>query len=110
MEYAGHQVPIVDGEALPGRPATARRSAASWVHEVVAGWQETGTLWCGREIGTSELLALLENRQEELGRSGIGPRSAVLVALGDVVDLVVTLLASWRLSAQVVLVDHRLPP
>ncbi|WP_018349606.1 class I adenylate-forming enzyme family protein [Longispora albida] len=56
----------------------------------------------------TELGAAVAGRQAELAAAGLAPGDVLALKIAPGTGYVVTLLAGWRLGAQVVLLDHRL--
>ena len=65
-------------------------------------------LWLGGPVTLGALRRLVAQRQDQLRDAGIGPGASMAVWLPASLAYVSTLLASWCLGAQVVLLDHRL--
>ncbi|MFJ2775329.1 class I adenylate-forming enzyme family protein [Kitasatospora sp. NPDC087315] len=62
----------------------------------------------GTPLDRDALRALVEGQAERLSAAGLGPGGTVALRLPPSTAFVTVLLASWRLRAQVILLDHRL--
>jgi 3-hydroxy-4-methylanthranilate adenylyltransferase len=94
-------------------PAGMDRSSAdassNWVdRELLAGPADEACLYLGAPTTYSELRALVLAQQERLEATGLRPGGTVTLILPPSVGYVASLLAAWRIGAQVSLLDHRL--
>ncbi|MCW2503669.1 MAG: AMP-dependent synthetase and ligase [Actinomycetia bacterium] len=108
--------------ARRGKPAGATRCAApghrqtdggamddAWVDEVLlAGPAADPVLHLDRALTRGELRAEVAERARRLAASGLAPGGTVLLRLPASVAYIASLLAAWRLGAQVSVLDHRL--
>jgi acyl-coenzyme A synthetase/AMP-(fatty) acid ligase len=82
---------------------------SNWVDsELLAGDDDDVCLHLGAPTTRSELRSLVATQQERLSAAGLGPGGTVTLVLPPSLGYVASLLASWRLGAQVSLLDHRL--
>lgn len=96
-----------------GMPAAGRASApdGDWVDAMLlAGADADGCLQLGRAVDRRELRRLVSEHQSLLGQAGLRPGGTVTLVLPPSLAYVASLLAAWRLGAQVSLLDHRLAP
>jgi acyl-coenzyme A synthetase/AMP-(fatty) acid ligase len=95
------------------KDSAARQQDASlpgeWVDEVLLGGDSSDAcIWMGAPVSRHELRRLVGQRQQELARAGLAAGGTVTLRLPPSLAYVATLLAAWRLGAQVSLLDHRL--
>jgi 3-hydroxy-4-methylanthranilate adenylyltransferase len=96
-----------------GVPAAGRASApdGDWVDAMLlAGADADVCLQLGRAIDRRELRRLVSEHQSLLGQAGLRPGGTVTLVLPPSLAYVASLLAAWRIGAQVSLLDHRLAP
>jgi acyl-coenzyme A synthetase/AMP-(fatty) acid ligase len=87
-------------------PADASRD---WVdRELLAGQDAEVCLYLGAPTTRAELRSLVQRQQDLLERAGLRPGGTVTLVLPPSLGYVASLLASWRIGAQVSLLDHRL--
>jgi acyl-coenzyme A synthetase/AMP-(fatty) acid ligase len=107
------------GSALPpdGTVSTSGVTAGNgvnvttghWVdRELLAGADDDVCLYLGAPTTRSELRSLVAAQQELLSTAGLRPGGTVTLILPPSLGYVTSLLASWRIGAQVSLLDHRL--
>src|ERR1700730_11054209 len=96
----------------PSRSAAAEPTlpgSGDWVDELLlAGDDRQVCLQIGRPVGRQELRRLVSQQQERLAAAGLAEGGSVSIRLPPSLAYVATLLAAWRLGAQVSLLDHRL--
>src|SRR5277367_1971057 len=84
-------------------------SGSGWVNrELLAGADDEVTLFLGAPTTRAELRSLVAAQEVRLAEAGLGPGGTVTLILPPSLGYVASLLASWRLGAQVSLLDHRL--
>jgi acyl-coenzyme A synthetase/AMP-(fatty) acid ligase len=82
---------------------------ASWVDDyLLAGPDQDVCLWLDTPVTRGALAAQVAARTTELSDAGLRPGGAVTLRMPPSLTYVVSLLAAWRVGAQVSLVDHRL--
>ena len=80
-----------------------------WVdRELLAGPDDEVCLFLGGPTTRSELRRLVEAQQDLLTAAGLRPGGTATLVLPPSLGYVASLLASWRIGAQVSLLDHRL--
>lgn len=80
-----------------------------WVdRELLAGPDDEVCLYLGAPTTRGQLASLVADQQERLSAAGLQPGGTVTLVLPPSLGYVASLLASWRLGAQVSLLDHRL--
>lgn len=80
----------------------------TWVDEFLPAGPDDEV--CPRfAVTRAELRHAVERRQNLLRDMGVGPQHSVAMRQPPNLDYVVTAVAVWRLGAQLVTVDHRLP-
>ncbi len=80
-----------------------------WVDTVLlAGAGNDPCLWLGRDIDRSTLRLEITRFENLLADAGLQARGTVALRLPPSLGYVSALLASWRLGAQVILIDYRL--
>lgn len=94
-------------------PAGMDRSSAdasgSWVdRELLAGADDEACLYLGAPVTRGELTQLVLAQQARLEATGLRAGGTVTLILPPSVGYVASLLAAWRIGAQVSLLDHRL--
>lgn len=90
------------GRALPGL-------AASWVDRVLlAGDDREPCLRLERALDRAEVRAGVAEAEGRLRAAGLAPGGSVALRLPPSLAFVTSLLAAWRIGAQVSLLDHRL--
>jgi 3-hydroxy-4-methylanthranilate adenylyltransferase len=83
--------------------------SGSWVSDaLLAGEPGEPCLWMGGPVTRGELVSLVDARQRLLESAGLGPGGTATIRLPPSLEYVATLLAAWRVGAQVSLLDHRL--
>jgi 3-hydroxy-4-methylanthranilate adenylyltransferase len=101
------------GSGLPlhGTPGTVQPpgEARSWVdRELLAGSDDDVCLHLGTPLTRKELRDLVESQQCLLAEAGLQLGGTVTLHLPPSLGYVASLLAAWRIGAQVSLLDHRL--
>lgn len=87
----------------------AHRSAGEWVDPwLLAGADGEVCLTMGASVTRGELAQLVGTRQRDLEEAGLGPGGTACLVLPPSLSFASSLLAAWRLGAQVSLLDHRL--
>jgi 3-hydroxy-4-methylanthranilate adenylyltransferase len=82
-----------------------------WVDEyLLAGNDYQVCLHMGRPVDRRELRQLVDQQQRELAAAGLAAGGTVSLRLPPSLAFIASLLAAWRLGAQVSLLDHRLAP
>ncbi|HUC56735.1 MAG TPA: AMP-binding protein [Streptosporangiaceae bacterium] len=82
---------------------------ANWVdRELLAGDSDHVCLYLGAPTTRSELRSLVDAQERLLRAAGLGQGGTVTLVLPPSLGYVASLLASWRIGAQVSLLDHRL--
>jgi len=82
-----------------------------WVqHELLAGKPDDRCIWMGGPVTRGELTRLVDTHQRLLESAGLRQGGAVALNLPPSLAYIATLLAGWRIGAQVSLLDHRLVP
>jgi acyl-coenzyme A synthetase/AMP-(fatty) acid ligase len=98
--------------ALTGYPVPESRFSAAaegWVdHYLLSGDPAEPCLHLGEPVNRQSLRRLVDSRQQQLAAVGLSAGGTVALRLPPSLDHVTTLLAAWRLGAQVALLDHRL--
>jgi acyl-coenzyme A synthetase/AMP-(fatty) acid ligase len=90
-------------------PATKAPSAGDWVDDtLLAGNDSDVCLWLGGPIDRRELRRLVAQRQKELAAAGLLAGGTATLRLPPSLTYIASLLAAWRIGAQVSLLDHRL--
>ncbi|GAA1970679.1 class I adenylate-forming enzyme family protein [Kitasatospora viridis] len=83
----------------------------SWVDDVLlAGADDSPCLTLERTLDRAAVRELVEQEQQRLTSAGAHKGSTVALRLPPSLALITTLLAAWRLGAQVALLDVRLAP
>jgi acyl-coenzyme A synthetase/AMP-(fatty) acid ligase len=83
--------------------------STGWVDDVLlAGEDDEACLRIDRPVGRGDLRALVADQQRLLTDAGLTPGGTVALRLPPSLAFVSTLLAAWRVGAQVSLLDHRL--
>ena len=81
----------------------------TWVdRELLAGADEDVCLHFGTPLTRKELRKLVDSQHSLLARAGLAPGGTVTLHLPPSLGYVASLLAAWRIGAQVSLLDHRL--
>jgi acyl-coenzyme A synthetase/AMP-(fatty) acid ligase len=97
----------ISGLAAANSPAPP----GEWVDAaLLAGDDGDVCLSMGDAVDRAELRRLVSERQQELAGAGVGAGGTVALRLPPSLAYVSSLLAAWRLGAQVSLLDHRLAP
>jgi len=97
----------------PSRPSAESTLTASgdWVDQfLLTGDDYQACLWMGGPIDRQDLRRLVDQQQRELAAAGLTAGGTVSLRLPPSLAYVASLLAGWRLGAQVSLLDHRLAP
>ena len=90
---------------------TAQPAAGEWVTmALLAGDPADVCLWMGGPVSRTELRDLVGQHQQQLAAAGLDAGGTVTLHLPPSLAYVASLLAAWRLGAQVSLLDHRLAP
>jgi len=88
---------------------TALSRSAGWVDEaLLAGNDSDCCLRLGRAVHRGTLRDLVAGQQHKLGAAGLTAGGTVSLRLPPSLGYVASLLAAWRIGAQVSLLDHRL--
>jgi acyl-coenzyme A synthetase/AMP-(fatty) acid ligase len=91
---------------------TALSRSAGWVDDTLlagsAAHDRDSCLWLGRPVDRGTLRGLVAQQQHELGAAGLAAGGTVCIRLPPSLGYVASLLAAWRIGAQVSLLDHRL--
>jgi acyl-coenzyme A synthetase/AMP-(fatty) acid ligase len=95
---------------MTDRPSrTAGDDEGDWVDRfLLAGDDQQVCLRMGAPVRRQELRLLVRQQQRELARAGLTAGGTVALRLPPSLAYVASLLAAWRLGAQVSLLDHRL--
>lgn len=99
------------GGAGNGIPSAAPEELGDggWVDDILlAGPGADRCLGFERTTTRAELRQLVEDREKQLGAAGLAPGGSLALRLPPSLGYVVTLLAAWRIGAQVALLDYRL--
>jgi 3-hydroxy-4-methylanthranilate adenylyltransferase len=84
-------------------------ASLNWVdRELLAGDDADVCLYLGAPTTRAELRSLVEAEQALLTQAGLEPGGTVTLILPPSLGYVASLLAAWRIGAQVSLLDHRL--
>ncbi len=81
-----------------------------WVDEYLLAGGNADCIALGEPLSRGALRAQVADRAAELRSAGLRPGGTVSLRLPPSMAYVVSLLAAWRLGAQVSLLDHRLTP
>ena len=76
--------------------------------ELLAGNPDDRCIRMGRTVTRGELNRLVDARQRLLESNGLQPGGTLAIQLPPSLEYIATLLAGWRIGAQVSLLDHRL--
>jgi 3-hydroxy-4-methylanthranilate adenylyltransferase len=91
---------------------TALSRSAGWVDDTLlaggAAHDRDSCLWLGRPVDRGTLRGLVAQQQHELRAAGLAAGGTVCLRLPPSLGYVASLLAAWRIGAQVSLLDHRL--
>ncbi len=91
---------------LDHQPAS---TSAGWVDaELLAGPDDEPCLHLGTPLTRAELRRLVDAQEQALAQAGLRPGGTVTLHLPPSAAYVASLLAAWRIGAQVSLLDHRL--
>src|SRR5215471_2505795 len=83
--------------------------SGTWVdRELLAGPDEDVCLHFGTPLARKELRQLVDSQQILLAQAGLAAGGTVTLHLPPSLGYVASLLAAWRIGAQVSLLDHRL--
>jgi 3-hydroxy-4-methylanthranilate adenylyltransferase len=89
--------------------ASKAPSAGDWVDDtLLAGDDSDVCLWLGGPIDRRELRRLVAQRQKELSAARLLAGGTAALRLPPSLAYIASLLAAWRIGAQVSLLDHRL--
>ncbi len=92
--------------------ATALSRSAGWVDETLlagsAAHDRDSCLRLGEPVDRGTLRGLVEQQQHKLGAAGLAAGGTACLRLPPSLGYVASLLAAWRIGAQVSLLDHRL--
>jgi 3-hydroxy-4-methylanthranilate adenylyltransferase len=81
----------------------------NWVDEVLLRGDASDTcLWMGGPVDRGKLRRLVARHQQDLIDARLAPGGTVMLRLPPSMAYVASLLAAWRIGAQVSLLDHRL--
>ncbi|MFE2913796.1 class I adenylate-forming enzyme family protein [Kitasatospora indigofera] len=98
--------------ALTGFPSSSHPHAEApqdWVeHVLLSGPEDEECLHFGAPVDRRTLRGLVDGQAAQLAAAGLAAGGTVALRLPPSLGFVTTLLAGWRLGAQVVLLDHRL--
>jgi 3-hydroxy-4-methylanthranilate adenylyltransferase len=84
-------------------------SVSDWVdEELLAGDSDDVCLWLGGPVSRRVVRDLVAVEQRTLSETGLTAGGSVALRLPPSLAYIATLLAAWRLGAQVILLDHRL--
>ena len=84
-------------------------TSGNWVdRELLAGPDEDVCLHLGTSLTRQELRQLVSSQQERLAEAGLAAGGTAALHLPPSIGYVASLLAAWRIGAQVSLLDHRL--
>ncbi|HEX9624424.1 MAG TPA: class I adenylate-forming enzyme family protein [Streptosporangiaceae bacterium] len=84
-------------------------TSGNWVdRELLAGPDDDVCLHLGAPLTRSELRQLVESQQDRLTEAGLAAGGTTTLHLPPSLGYVASLLAAWRIGAQVSLLDHRL--
>jgi 3-hydroxy-4-methylanthranilate adenylyltransferase len=96
---------MTDGAALQ----ECAPQSGDWVDDVLLGGHDRDIcLWMGGALDRRELRRLTGQQQDNLVGAGLMAGGTVTLRLPPSVAYVASLLAAWRIGAQVSLLDHRL--
>ncbi len=88
---------------------TAPPRPGGWVDAtLLAGGEDDVCLWLGRGVDRRALRELVASEQRKLQAAGLAAGGTVSLRLPPSLAYVASLLAAWRVGAQVSLLDHRL--
>ncbi len=101
----GNPVSVTHYSQAPSQPAQG------WVDHHLLGGDENGPCLAFTEpVDRRTLRVLVAARQEQFAAAGLGAGGTAALRLPPSLGYVTSLLAAWRLGAQVSLLDHRLTP
>ncbi len=84
-------------------------TSGNWVDcELLAGPDDDVCLHLGTPLTRKDLRQLVESQQDRLGQAGLAAGGTAALHLPPSLGYVASLLAAWRIGAQVSLLDHRL--
>jgi 3-hydroxy-4-methylanthranilate adenylyltransferase len=84
-------------------------ASGNWVdRELLAGPDDDVSLHLGAPLTRKELRRLVESQQDRLAEAGLVSGGTTTLHLPPSLGYVASLLAAWRIGAQVSLLDHRL--
>ena len=84
-------------------------TSGNWVdRELLAGPDDDVCLHLGTPLTRKELRQLVESQQDRLVEAGLADGGTAALHLPPSLGYVASLLAAWRIGAQVSLLDHRL--
>jgi acyl-coenzyme A synthetase/AMP-(fatty) acid ligase len=82
---------------------------AGWVEEILLAGPDAQLVFAGQApVDRAALRRLVAERRAELAAGGLRPGGAAALRLPPSIGYVATLLATWQLGAQAILLDHRL--
>jgi len=82
---------------------------AGWVDEILLAGPDTQLVFSGPvPVDRATLRRLVAERRAELAAGGLRPGGAAALRLPPSIGYVASLLATWQLGAQAILLDHRL--
>lgn len=89
--------------------ASGTPSAGAWVDdELLRGDGDDVCLWLGGPVSRGELRKLVSQREKELTAAGLSAGGTATFRLPPSLAYIASLLAAWRIGAQVSLLDYRL--
>jgi 3-hydroxy-4-methylanthranilate adenylyltransferase len=92
-----------------GMIPTEAAESPGWVdRELLAGRPAEVCLWIGGPVTNGELRQLVSEHERQLMAAGLEVGGTVALHLPPSLSYVASLLAAWRIGAQVSLLDHRL--
>lgn len=95
----------------PTGASGSAHAAPDWVdRELLAGDANNACLWIGEPVTRDELRRLVDDQQRQLEMAGLTAGGTATLHLPPSLAYVASLLAAWRIGAQVSLLDHRLSP
>jgi len=90
---------------------SASSPGSGWVdRELLAGDAADVCIWIGGAVTRQDLRRLVGEHEQQLASAGLHEGGAVALHLPPSLSFIASLLAAWRIGAQVSLLDHRLAP
>jgi len=97
-------------EGMAADPS-ASSPGSGWVdRELLAGDAADVCIWIGGAVTRQDLRRLVGEHEQQLASAGLHEGGAVALHLPPSLSFIASLLAAWRIGAQVSLLDHRLAP